>query len=101
MRVTRLFRIFRSIEELRTIENSIANSFISLFFTLLLLAMVVFTFSVLFLELSVDLLIQEHAHHEEMSFPMEPYFGGLGRTALTLFEAILGGLSWDVAIMAI
>lgn len=89
VRVARLLRVLRSFEELRTIVSSIASSMGSLCWSLLVLAIVNYSFSMLLAQLVTD------AQNPET---LQPWFGGVARTMLTLFESSTGGVSWDIVI---
>uniref|UniRef100_A0A7S0B6C9 EF-hand domain-containing protein n=1 Tax=Pyrodinium bahamense TaxID=73915 RepID=A0A7S0B6C9_9DINO len=94
IRITRLIRVVRLVHELRTLVASIMGSFKSLAWTLLLLMIVIYSCSVLFTQVVLDALDHEVPHAEDL----DRWFGSLARTALTLFESILGGLSWEEAV---
>jgi len=91
IRITRLIRVVRLVQELRMLVASILNSFKSLGWTLLLLAIVIYIFSVLFTQIVLDAIDAD----VPVAKDLERWFGSLPRTALTLFESILGGLSWE------
>lgn len=89
VRIVRLVRIVRIIEELHTITSSIVMSLMSLFWTLFLLFITMYIFSVLFAQTIIN-----HADAWE-NRAIRYWFGGLARTILTMFEVITGGVSWD------
>lgn len=95
VRITRLIRVLRMVHELRTLVASIMGSFKSLGWTLLLLMIVIYTFSVLFTQIVLDRLKSDPPHADAL----HRWFGSLARTALTLFESILGGVSWEEVVM--
>jgi len=92
VRITRLLRAIRLVEELRTIVSSIAGSMKALGWTLLLLSMSIFMFSVLFMEIIFD------TGAASRNPDMDRWYGRLCRTCLTLFECIVGGVSWEEAV---
>jgi len=94
IRITRLIRVVRLIQELRTLVASILGSLHSLAWTLLLLMLVIYTFSILFTQIISEAMERDVEHAESLSH----WFGSLGRTSLTLFEAILGGVSWEEVV---
>lgn len=89
VRITRLVRIVRVVEELHTILYSIMSSMTALFWTLTLLMMLIYIFSVLFTQVVLD--AKESSNVEKLEY----WFGRLPRSCLTLFEVIVGGVSWD------
>merc|ERR1740117_1365732 len=89
MRIIRLVRIVRYVEELRTIVASIVGSMMALCWTLSLLMMVIYIFSVFFTQVVVDALAVEN--NTKLTY----WYGRLPRTILTMFEVIVGGVSWD------
>jgi len=93
-RITRLIRIIRFVEELSTIWGSIMGSMNSLFWMLLLLIMVIYIVSVFFTMVVLEMTNLELEHHKELQY----WYGRLPRTILTMFEVIVGGVSWDEAL---
>lgn len=91
LRITRLLRALRLIEELRTIVSSVAKSMRSLLWSLVLLMIMVYTVSVIFTEVVTEAVVKQTSNAEALRY----WFGGVGRTVLSLFETILGGVSWD------
>mmetsp|Transcript_15730 Transcript_15730/g.47174 ORF Transcript_15730/g.47174 Transcript_15730/m.47174 type:complete len:655 (+) Transcript_15730:78-2042(+) len=91
VRITRLVRLVRLIEELRMIVASITSSMISLAWTCLLLLMLLYSLALFFTEV----VLQTRTDQTESKADLEYWFGGLGRTYLTMFECIFGGVSWD------
>merc|ERR1712050_779872 len=69
----------------------------SLAYTLLVLFAVIYGCSVLFTQVVVDA-IQDGAKH---AGDLEDHFGSMGKTALTLFESIVGGLDWRIIVSAL
>jgi len=98
VRIIRLVRLLRFISELRTMVCSIAISFRSLCWTLVLLLLLMFTVSMYLMQLIAD---------EGMANPdlfsrepaLEEFFGSLWRCVLTLFQAMTGGVDWNVLIV--
>jgi len=95
VRITRLIRVFRLIEDLHTIIASIASSMKFFSWTVLLLFTVVYMFSIFFCQAYLNVDIETAPHAEDLKH----WYGCLGRTALTLFESIAGGVSWDEAVV--
>lgn len=94
IRVTRLVRVLHNFHALSTLVSSIMGSMRSLLWTLLLLVLVVYSFSILFTEVVWDAIDQGADDREALEY----WFGGIMRTALTLFESVVGGVSWDEVV---
>lgn len=98
VRVLRTFRIVRALrmvhlfDELRSIVLSISSSLSSLAWAMALLAVNIYVFSVFFLQVVTN--SDQLWRHESLRY----WFDGLGRTILTMFECIGGGVSWDSVI---
>jgi len=93
LRIIRLVRMLRLSEELRTIVISILSSMLSLFWTLLFLMMIIYMLSVLFTQVVLDV-----TSHTGDVGKLSYWYGNVGRTFLTFFECIAGGVSWDDAV---
>jgi len=99
IRIIRLVRILRLIGELRTIVVSIIGSLRSLFWTMLLLLLVIYLVAVYVTQLISDHRIELREEDPQSIAAMdgvENFCGSLGMTILTLYQAITGGLSWQV-----
>mmetsp|Transcript_108978 Transcript_108978/g.170339 ORF Transcript_108978/g.170339 Transcript_108978/m.170339 type:complete len:591 (+) Transcript_108978:59-1831(+) len=92
VRILRIVRVFHLFDELGTLVISIGKSTSALCWALVLLCMMIYTFSVLFAQLALL------ASDGDMSDELQYWFGDVSRTGLTLFESILGGASWDTPI---
>ncbi|CAE7225378.1 Scn11a, partial [Symbiodinium natans] len=96
LKTLRLVRVFRFVMALRTLITSIMYTLRSLFWALVLLALIIYVFSVLLAQA-----VSEHRLSGTSSLPVETtdaatkYFSTLPRTMLTLFMAISGGVSWE------
>jgi len=90
IRATRILRIVRLLhlyKELKYMVYSIIESLSSLLTTITLLVLLIYTSSVLLMQI----LLQWSKNTHEVTY----WFGDVPRTALTLLEAIAGGVSWD------
>lgn len=97
VRVLRVVRIIRFLSELRTIVISILGSMRSLGWTLVLLLLGIYIVGIYFTQLVSDhLLSQEGETLNESEQAMKTYYRNLTRTMLSLFQAMSGGLDWDV-----
>eukprot|EP00913_Durusdinium_trenchii_P022683 g21303.t1 len=107
LRMTRLTRIFRVIRvvrffrSLRTLVFSIVNTLKSLFWAMLLLAMIMYVFGILFTDISNNHIIESGTPEAESIIKLEKYFGTLHDSVHTLFMSISGGLTWMDATMAL
>lgn len=88
IRVVRLVRIVRIIGELRTLVTSIISSLKSLSWTIVLLIVMMYMVGIYFAQL-----ISDHGRHDPI---LCEYFGSLGKSLLTLFEAFTGGVDWHI-----
>eukprot|EP00927_Polykrikos_kofoidii_P074139 TRINITY_DN70107_c0_g1_i1.p1 TRINITY_DN70107_c0_g1~~TRINITY_DN70107_c0_g1_i1.p1 ORF type:complete len:628 (+),score=140.84 TRINITY_DN70107_c0_g1_i1:56-1939(+) len=102
VRVLRVMRVLRLISELRTIVSSILGSFKSLFWTMVLLLLMIYIVGVYFTQCVTNHMVEklENLNGAEFVFTedekaLDYYFGSLARTLLTLWEAIAGGEDWD------
>lgn len=91
VRVIRLVRVLRLIRELRMLVSSISNSLKSLGWTVLLLILLIYTVALYLTQLVSDHTIDNTAYDDSLRV----YYGSVGRTMLSLFESITGGLDWD------
>eukprot|EP00929_Paragymnodinium_shiwhaense_P063551 TRINITY_DN31747_c0_g1_i1.p1 TRINITY_DN31747_c0_g1~~TRINITY_DN31747_c0_g1_i1.p1 ORF type:complete len:627 (+),score=202.44 TRINITY_DN31747_c0_g1_i1:92-1972(+) len=87
LRITRALRMLRLFEVLSNVVATMATSVGPAFWALILLMMLVYVFSVLFLQI----VNSAAGESEELNY----YFGGMGTTVLTLFESIVGGVEWE------
>lgn len=93
VRVLRLLRVVRFCSDLRIMVNGIAGSVKTLFWAMLLLGIVIFIFGVTFMQLAYNYLRTNPDNSDIMI-----YYGTLGRSMLTLFMAISGGVDWKDAV---
>lgn len=94
VRILRLARVLNLIEDLRAITSSISGSLRSLFWTMVLLMMVLYSCGVCITQIVADHLaagVKDQGHETDLKY----YYGTLSRTVLSLFESIAGGQSWD------
>mmetsp|Transcript_56055 Transcript_56055/g.126489 ORF Transcript_56055/g.126489 Transcript_56055/m.126489 type:complete len:611 (-) Transcript_56055:99-1931(-) len=97
IRIIRLVRVLRLVAELRRIVFSFVASLRPFCVTFLLLLMVIYITSVYLTQLILDHRTN-HDVNPASREALDQYFRTLGRTALTLFESVAGGLSWDSAV---
>jgi len=95
-RVMRIVRVFRSFRELRMILGSVVMSFKPLFWALIVMCLMMYMFGVALTEGYRDYVRQLH----NIDAPpisqklLDPFFGSLYRSCLTLYQSMAGGLSW-------
>lgn len=94
IRLVRVVRILRLVKELQTIVLSVASSMKSLFWTIVLLLVVIFTVAVYFTQLISDQRIAG-MNTPEVEEQLTRYYDGLGLSILTLYQAITGGVEWN------
>jgi len=93
VRVVRFVRIVRLIRELRCMVASIAGSLRTFLWTIALLLLMIYIIGVYITQVVVDHRI---ASEEEILDPkLTRYFGSLGDSVLSLFQAMSGGVDWD------
>ena len=97
VRTVRLIRLFRFVLALRTLITSIFSTLKSLFWALILLALIVYVFAVLFAQ-AVDERVRDPAAPdltEREMLTSRRYYSSLANTMLSLFMSIAGGVSWE------
>jgi len=95
VRIIRVIRLLRFIKELRMMVCSIAASLRSLGWTLVLLAIMMYVVSVVFIVLIVDHARWQIEDPAEEQTNLVYYYGSLPRSMLTLLQSITGGADWD------
>mmetsp|Transcript_56434 Transcript_56434/g.127326 ORF Transcript_56434/g.127326 Transcript_56434/m.127326 type:complete len:308 (+) Transcript_56434:2-925(+) len=103
MRIVRVFRVFRFFRELSLLALMIVDSMKSLMWALLMLAIIIYVFAILFTSRASEYMKAMHsqspaeldAMSEDLS-EVHRQFGSLGRTVYSLVQAMLGGVSWGV-----
>lgn len=95
VRLVRLARVLRFVRQLRTLVCSIGVSMQSLGWTVMLIMLLIYVIGIYFTQ-SVSAQKREGGDLNSATFiSLDYYFGTLGRSILTLFEAITGGVDWD------
>eukprot|EP00913_Durusdinium_trenchii_P035950 g33635.t1 len=100
MKVVRLMRVFRFVMAFRTLIASISDTLKSLFWALMLLAVIIYVFAVLFTQAVNDYVLDTDTpklspqKQEAVNAAIERYFSSLFDTMLSLFMAIANGVSW-------
>jgi len=93
-RIFRLVRLMQFVGELNAIVSSIANSMRPLFWTMVLLSLLIYIVGILFTQL-----VFTHAIDTDGGYSSDPelayWWGSLSRVFLSLYQAIMGGVDWD------
>eukprot|EP00929_Paragymnodinium_shiwhaense_P054707 TRINITY_DN27423_c0_g1_i2.p1 TRINITY_DN27423_c0_g1~~TRINITY_DN27423_c0_g1_i2.p1 ORF type:complete len:768 (+),score=181.28 TRINITY_DN27423_c0_g1_i2:201-2306(+) len=96
VRILRLLRVLHLIGELRTIVSSILGSLKSLLWTVALLLMLIYIMAVYFTQtIMVHLLERPDGEFTEGDLILKAHFSSLGRSVLSLWQAMSGGFDWD------
>lgn len=94
-------KIFRFVMALRTLVTSIFHTLKSLFWALILLAIIVYCFAILFVQAVNDYRsdVANHPLSHEMVSGSDRFFKNLPDTMLSLFMSIGGGVSWEEVLV--
>lgn len=95
VRVLRIARTLRLIGELRTIVSSIVSSMKPLFWTGVLLFMVVYVLGVYVTQVVLHQRMDYKEDHKELPPELMLYWGDLIKSIFSLFQSITGGVDWD------
>mmetsp|Transcript_27983 Transcript_27983/g.63323 ORF Transcript_27983/g.63323 Transcript_27983/m.63323 type:complete len:731 (-) Transcript_27983:245-2437(-) len=96
VRIFRVFRIMRFFRSLRILVYSVLNTLRSLFWTMLLLTLILYIFGILFTQATVVHLVSTRSTGPpQLVWAMEHYYGSLLRSIFTLFKTITGGVTWQ------
>jgi len=94
VRVMRFMRILRLIRELHTMVGSIITSARSFLWTIALLLLMMYVVGVYITQFVAD-----HIRTDPQAFQNDPalerYYGSLGSSILSLFQALSGGVDWE------
>lgn len=101
VRILRVVRVLHLISELRAIVSSIAGSFRSLVWVVVLLLLMMYIVAVFFTQSLTDHLVdvKKETGYELSADETELYrlFGSLARAMLSLWQSMSGGIDWDSA----
>lgn len=95
LRVIRVMRFFR---ELRLLLYTIVGTMTTLFWTLIMLALVMYVFGIVIMQGTQVYLLDVHEGNVDQANLHEDllkYWGNIGRTMLSLYMALTGGLDWS------
>eukprot|EP00927_Polykrikos_kofoidii_P026551 TRINITY_DN23610_c0_g1_i2.p1 TRINITY_DN23610_c0_g1~~TRINITY_DN23610_c0_g1_i2.p1 ORF type:complete len:771 (+),score=106.39 TRINITY_DN23610_c0_g1_i2:213-2315(+) len=101
-RAMKIIRVLRAFRELRIVMRSIFSCFRSLFWTLLLLTLVMYVVSIIIMdELAMAKDQGSYDSSTENGHFNIVHFGGLDRSILTLYQCVTGGLLWSNTLRAV
>lgn len=92
VRIIRVVRLLRFVKQLRTMVQSIACTIASLFWTVLLLLLLIYVVGICLTQIVAD--NTESPESISVGTHVHMYFGSLDRTVLALYQAITGGHEW-------
>jgi hypothetical protein len=105
VRIIRLVRVMRLISEMRVLVTSITRSWRPLCWTLVLLMLNMYLVAVYFTQAVHEEVSTANINDDDLGDPqsgfaapeaaLRHYFGSLGMSFLSLFQAITGGKDWD------
>eukprot|EP00439_Symbiodinium_sp_Y106_P051369 s4633_g6.t2 len=96
IKAVRLVRVLRFVMAFRTLITSILHTLKSLFWALMLLALIIYVFAVIFTQAVNDVLKDPESGLSQADIDASVlYFGTLPETMLSLFMSICGGVSWE------
>ncbi|CAE7948615.1 Cacna1a, partial [Symbiodinium sp. KB8] len=100
LKTARLMRIFRFVLALRTLITSITHTLKSLIWALILLALIMYIFALMFVQAVQGYLADPESApmSESDEYRANSYFGSLIETMLSLFMSISDGVSWENVI---
>jgi len=92
----RLLRILHCVQELRLMLQSVLGSFLSLFWSLFMLACIFYMFSMAFVQVVANFLVENASSLDGDKYQEYMYhFGSVFRSMLTCFKAAMGGDDWS------
>lgn len=101
LRIFRISRVMRFMSALRTLVYSIIGTLTSLFWAIILLILIIYTFGVIFTQVAGDHLSDERMAGETGSTKDEElatFYGSLPTSMFTLFMSIAAGISWEQVV---
>jgi len=93
LKMFRVVRIARFMKELRTIISSIVGSMRTLFWSMVMMTLILYIFGLVFLEAATSTLPDESLD-EDTRGQLVQYFGSVYKSMLTLYMATTGGEDW-------
>mmetsp|Transcript_127901 Transcript_127901/g.409719 ORF Transcript_127901/g.409719 Transcript_127901/m.409719 type:complete len:730 (-) Transcript_127901:54-2243(-) len=100
-KILRIFRAMRLMKELRVMLASIVGSCSSLFWSFVMIGMILFIFSLVFIQQMTEQLSTTDPLTNPLWDQQRHYFRNVERTILTLLESTMGGLDWDTIYLLV
>lgn len=94
MKMLRVVRVMRFFKVLRTMLSNVVASMATLFWSVLMLVIIMYMFGLVFIQAVTSYLSitpKEEVHVEDI----ENYWSGVGQSTLTLYLALTGGADWE------
>lgn len=91
VRVVRVVRVVKFFRSLRTLVQSLVGTLKALVWSMVLLAMIIYIFAILFTDTVLGYLNEKPAAFDER---LDLFFGSLTSSVATLFRAISNGMNW-------
>mmetsp|Transcript_19200 Transcript_19200/g.44856 ORF Transcript_19200/g.44856 Transcript_19200/m.44856 type:complete len:703 (+) Transcript_19200:2-2110(+) len=115
VRVMRVIRVMKFFKSLRLLVAAVMHTVKTCVWTVMLLAIVLYTFGIVFTQAATEEIINEYETSaknagttvralvgaltvEDSIWHLKHRYGGLHETMLTLYMSTTGGLDWDVAL---
>lgn len=93
-KILRIFRAMRFLHELRVMVGSILGSFKSLMWSFVMLGLILFVFSLFFVQ-QMAVHLAESSGSPELQELQREYFGSVQQAMLTLSMCTTGGVDWE------
>lgn len=96
-KVLRLFRAFRLFTELRLMLNALAHSFVTLYWAMAMLIIILFVMALVFVQGSANYLKEQGHELSDNTFEdFMTHFGSVFETMISLYKAMTGGNDWGI-----
>eukprot|EP00928_Gymnodinium_smaydae_P040036 TRINITY_DN27222_c0_g1_i1.p1 TRINITY_DN27222_c0_g1~~TRINITY_DN27222_c0_g1_i1.p1 ORF type:complete len:540 (+),score=80.29 TRINITY_DN27222_c0_g1_i1:78-1697(+) len=95
VRVVRVIRVMRFFRDLRIMIIGIVSTLKSLLWAILLLVIIIYSVSIVIMEIISGELDVSDAHDPD-AVALQEQFGSLFQTMFLLFQSISGGVDWDI-----
>jgi len=95
-KILRMVRVMRFFSELRLILNSLLGSLISLFWAIVMLALIYYIFGLLFVQGIIPYLANRSMADPIVEDSLKRFYGSVELSMMTLFQASTGGDDWSM-----
>mmetsp|Transcript_727 Transcript_727/g.1287 ORF Transcript_727/g.1287 Transcript_727/m.1287 type:complete len:628 (+) Transcript_727:35-1918(+) len=98
VRIARIIRVIRLLRQVRTMIYTLLNTLSALFWSVMLMSIVMYIFSIGFTQAVMEHILRYEEVHEvrpDYEEAMLKYWGSLLKTTYTLFQCFTGGVSWS------